>query len=699
MANTYFRYPTGGVPKYATFSALPASASSGDVAITIDTDVLYAFNGTTWIPIGGPGAVIGIAPLDSQPANANALAIAAGLLSTQSATGSFPGVVNTGAQSFSGIKNFNSNIFAANLSGTNSGDVTIGTANGLSLSGQALSLGLSSTSTTGALSSTDWNTFNGKQPAGSYLTAVSVATANGVSGTSSGGTTPALTITLGDITPSSVAATGTVTGSNLSGTNTGDVTLGTANGLSLTGQALSLGLSSTSTTGALSSTDWNMFNGKQPAGTYVTAVSVATANGVSGTSSGGTTPALTLSLGAITPTMVNGNTLTTGTGTLTLSTFTLTVSGTANVTGTNSGDITASAVGSTPNANGFSLTGQQVTLQPANGTQPGVLTAIAQTIGGAKTFSSSISASNLTGSNTGDVTFGTVGATPVSQAATVAGQMVTLQPADGTNPGLLTAIAQTIGGAKTFNTGVLYPVTASKVANYNVANTDYLVQGSASGGAFTFTLPTAVGITGQRFVLERTDQTLGNIITIATTSAQTINGITTKHLATQYERYVLISDGANWHVESHTYPSTMTAYSPTLASSGGGSITLNGTGKVDPTGYWWRIGSRMYVLVTFKNGTGGAATGTAGNVQIPLPATPDTTQMIQGTGFGMSQGFGVFYGGVTYQAANSVSATGSAFTLIGGAGVATGSFVQVSDLAASSSMYVRGEFPVASWDE
>jgi hypothetical protein len=43
--------------------------------------------------------------------------------------------------------------------------VTIGTANGLSLSGQVLSLALSSTSATGALSSTDWNTFNGKQAA------------------------------------------------------------------------------------------------------------------------------------------------------------------------------------------------------------------------------------------------------------------------------------------------------------------------------------------------------------------------------------------------------------------------------------------------------------------------------------------------------------------------------------------------------
>ena len=47
----------------------------------------------------------------------------------------------------------------------NSTPVTIGTANGLSLSTQALSLALSSTSATGALSSANWNTFNGKQDA------------------------------------------------------------------------------------------------------------------------------------------------------------------------------------------------------------------------------------------------------------------------------------------------------------------------------------------------------------------------------------------------------------------------------------------------------------------------------------------------------------------------------------------------------
>lgn len=58
--------------------------------------------------------------------------------------------------------------------------VTIGTANGLSLSGQQLSLGLASSSTNGALSSTDWNSFNNKQSAGSYITSLTgEATATG----------------------------------------------------------------------------------------------------------------------------------------------------------------------------------------------------------------------------------------------------------------------------------------------------------------------------------------------------------------------------------------------------------------------------------------------------------------------------------------------------------------------------------------
>lgn len=58
---------------------------------------------------------------------------------------------------------------------------TLGTPlNGLSVSVNTLSLGLSSSGVTGALSGTDWNTFNGKQAAGNYITALTGdATASG----------------------------------------------------------------------------------------------------------------------------------------------------------------------------------------------------------------------------------------------------------------------------------------------------------------------------------------------------------------------------------------------------------------------------------------------------------------------------------------------------------------------------------------
>ena len=62
-----------------------------------------------------------------------------------------------------------------------------------------------------------------------------------------------------------ISAVGSMSGSNLSGSNTGDVSIGTANGLSLAGQVISLAQSSGSTTGSLNSTDWTTFNAKEPA--------------------------------------------------------------------------------------------------------------------------------------------------------------------------------------------------------------------------------------------------------------------------------------------------------------------------------------------------------------------------------------------------------------------------------------------------
>ena len=73
-----------------------------------------------------------------------------------------------------------SNVGSAGLSGT--APVAINSAG-------AISMHVADALDNGYLSSTDWSTFNGKQAAGTYVTAVSVASANGVSGASSGGST------------------------------------------------------------------------------------------------------------------------------------------------------------------------------------------------------------------------------------------------------------------------------------------------------------------------------------------------------------------------------------------------------------------------------------------------------------------------------------------------------------------------------
>jgi hypothetical protein len=79
--------------------------------------------------------------------------------------------------------------------------------------------GLATVATTG-----DYNDLINKPVVGTgSVTNVSVVTANGISGVvANPTTTPAITLSLGNITPTGIIATGAISGSNLSGINTGD---------------------------------------------------------------------------------------------------------------------------------------------------------------------------------------------------------------------------------------------------------------------------------------------------------------------------------------------------------------------------------------------------------------------------------------------------------------------------------------------
>lgn len=152
---------------------------------------------------------------------------------------------------------------------------------------------------------------------GGSVTNVSVVTANGFAGTvATASTTPAITLTT---TASGVLkGNGTAISAAVSGTD-----IKTVNGTSLLGF------------------------GDVTTGT-VTSVSVTSANGVSGTvATATTTPAITLSLGAITPTSVNGVVIS-GSATPTLAvTGTSSISGSHSGTssGTNTGDQTITLTG------------------------------------------------------------------------------------------------------------------------------------------------------------------------------------------------------------------------------------------------------------------------------------------------------------------------------------------------------------------
>jgi hypothetical protein len=136
-------------------------------------------------------------------------------------------------------------------------------------------------------------------------------------------------------------------------------------------------------------------------------------------------------------------------------------------------------------------------------------------------------------------------------AAPPGGASITIQEVDGTPSGTPSTLQFPNGTITDHGGGVYEYVPASSGGRYSLAVTtqsgDYTVLSTddlvlMSGSGKTATLPTAVGITGRPFYIKNTGT---GLVTIATTSAQTIDGVTTQTLAPQWALTVC-SDGSNW---------------------------------------------------------------------------------------------------------------------------------------------------------
>lgn len=90
--------------------------------------------------------------------------------------------------------------------------------------------------------------------------------------------------------------------------------------------------------------------------------------------------------------------------------------------------------------------------------------------------------------------------------------------------------------------------TIAKSGNYIMLSTDYVVFATGGVGGITITLPAATN-TGQIVEIIKVDSGAG-AVTVSRAGSDTIEGGTTKSLATQYDKTRLIADGsATWYDE------------------------------------------------------------------------------------------------------------------------------------------------------
>lgn len=137
---------------------------------------------------------------------------------------------------------------------------------------------------------------------------------------------------------------------------------------------------------------------------------------------------------------------------------------------------------------------------------------------------------------------------------------------------------------------------------------------------------------------------------------------------------------------------------PTLTSSGGGAITLNtGANYIAPNFKGRRVGDRLVGVIGFRNGDGGAASGSAGTVTFNLPGYVIDESKLQSNDNNLTRVIG------SYSAHTGASAfTDKTPVVANGPSIQpffTGGnrLVNVSDVAASYGGQLEIDIPIVGW--
>jgi hypothetical protein len=139
------------------------------------------------------------------------------------------------------------------------------------------------------------------------------------------------------------------------------------------------------------------------------------------------------------------------------------------------------------------------------------------------------------------------------------------------------------------------------------------------------------------------------------------------------------------------------SYTPTFNTDTGVAVTLNATGKVDPTGMWRRVGNSIEIQVGMQNGSGGAASAASGTYVyfgLPTGLTANTSQMINTLGGYRVVGNGQINVSTKNGPAVFDNTAGRGVSFIDGS---DNDFCTLADIIANIRMSIMAVIPITEW--